>query len=53
MPTTIKQALKKWEEATGKKICVVLVNARIRGLTEDDPLREEIAADNEKVPART
>lgn len=32
------------EEATGKKICVVLVNARIRGLTEGDPLREELAA---------
>jgi len=32
------------EENTGTKICVVLLNARIRGLAEgDDPLREELA----------
>merc|ERR1712032_1171620 len=32
------------EESGGSKVCVILINARIRGLKEKDSLREQLAA---------
>lgn len=36
--------LKALDEARGEKLCIILLNARLRGLKERDELREELAA---------